>query len=78
MLRPGEPADSERVVAQSGPRAATLLHRAADAEQQGWENTMNVAYDGIRDEVAGYLELARHFSRKTLAICSTIAAISSL
>jgi 5,10-methylenetetrahydromethanopterin reductase len=61
VLRPGEPADSQRAVLQSGPRAATLLHRAADAEQQGWENTMNVAYDGIRDEVEGYLELARHF-----------------
>jgi 5,10-methylenetetrahydromethanopterin reductase len=61
VLRPGEPADSPRAVAQSGPRAATLLHRAADAEQQGWQNTMNVAYDSIRDEVEGYLELARHF-----------------
>ena len=61
VLRPGEPADSERAILQSGPRAATLLHRAADAEQQGWQNTMNVAYDGIRDEVEGYLELARHF-----------------
>ncbi|MBV9551423.1 MAG: LLM class flavin-dependent oxidoreductase [Alphaproteobacteria bacterium] len=61
VLQPGEPADSARAVAQSGPRAATLLHRAADAEQQGWQNTMNVAFDGIRDEVEGYLELARHF-----------------
>jgi 5,10-methylenetetrahydromethanopterin reductase len=61
VLRPGEAPDSERAVLQSGPRAATLLHRAADAEQQGWQNTMNVAYDGIRDEVEGYLELARHF-----------------
>jgi 5,10-methylenetetrahydromethanopterin reductase len=61
VLQPGEPLDSKRAVAQSGPRAATLLHRAADAEQQGWQNTMNIAYDGIRDEVNGYLELARHF-----------------
>jgi len=61
VLQPGEPADSPRAVAQSGPRAATLLHRAADAEQQGWQNTMNVAFDGIRDEVEGYLELARQF-----------------
>jgi 5,10-methylenetetrahydromethanopterin reductase len=61
VLQPGEPADSPRAVAQSGPRAATLLHRAADAEQQGWQNTMNVAHDGISDEVAGYLDLARHF-----------------
>jgi len=61
VLQPGEALDSPRAIAQSGPRAATLLHRAADAEQQGWQNTMNVAYDGIRDEVEGYLELARHF-----------------
>ena len=61
LLQPGEALDSPRAIAQSGPRAATLLHRAADAEQQGWQNTMNVAYDGIRDEVNGYLELARHF-----------------
>ncbi len=61
VLRPGEPADSARAVRQSGPRAATLLHRAADAEQQGWQNTMHVAFDGIRDEVEGYLDLARHF-----------------
>jgi 5,10-methylenetetrahydromethanopterin reductase len=61
VLEPGEPADSPRAVRQSGPRAATLLHRAADAEQQGWQNTMNVAPEGIADEVNGYLELARHF-----------------
>ena len=61
MLAPGEPADSPRAMAQAGPRAATLLHRAADVDQQGWDNTMNVAYEGIRDEVAGYVEMARHF-----------------
>jgi len=61
VLQPGEALDSPRAMAQAGPRAATLLHRAADAEQQGWKNTMNVAYEGIRDEVDGYLELARQF-----------------
>jgi 5,10-methylenetetrahydromethanopterin reductase len=61
VLQPGEALDSPRAMAQAGPRAATLLHRAADAEQQGWQNTMNIAYEGIRDEVDGYLELARHF-----------------
>jgi 5,10-methylenetetrahydromethanopterin reductase len=61
VLQPGEPADSPRAVAQSGPRAATLLHRAADAEQQGWQNTMQIADDGIRDEVQGYVEMARGF-----------------
>src|SRR3954470_16178959 len=45
VLRPGEAADSERAMAQAGPRAATLLHRAADADQQGWQNTMNVSHE---------------------------------
>ena len=62
VLRPGEATDSPRAMAQSGPRAATLLHRAADADQQGWQNTMNVAPEGIAEEVNGYLELARHFA----------------
>ena len=61
VLEPGESADSPRAVAQSGPRAATLLHRAADVDQQGWENTMHVAHQGIADEVNGYVEMARHF-----------------
>ena len=61
VLQPGEKLDSERAIAQAGPRAATLLHRAADVDQQGWQNTMNVAHAGIEREVAGYVELARGF-----------------
>jgi 5,10-methylenetetrahydromethanopterin reductase len=61
VLAPGEPADSPRAIAQAGPRAATLLHRAADVDQQGWDNTMKVAEEGIADAVAGYVEMARHF-----------------
>ncbi|MBV9824693.1 MAG: LLM class flavin-dependent oxidoreductase [Alphaproteobacteria bacterium] len=61
VLRPGEAADSERAMAQAGPRAATLLHRAADADQQGWQNTMQVAQEGIDDAIAGYVEMARNF-----------------
>ena len=61
VLQPGEPADSDRAVAQAGPRAATLLHRAADVDQQGWENTMNVSHEGIAEAIAGYVEMARHF-----------------
>ena len=30
VLQDGEPADSERAMAQAGPRAAVMLHRAAD------------------------------------------------
>jgi len=60
VLAPDEPADSPRAMAQAGPRAATLLHRAADAEQQGWQNTMTSAPE-LAADIAGYLELARHF-----------------
>jgi 5,10-methylenetetrahydromethanopterin reductase len=61
VLAPGEPADSPRAMAQAGPRAATLLHRAADVDQQGWDNTMKVPEEGIAEAVAGYVEMARHF-----------------
>ena len=40
--RTGEPADSPRAMAQAGPRAAVLLHRAADVDMQGWQNTSPV------------------------------------
>jgi 5,10-methylenetetrahydromethanopterin reductase len=36
ILAEGEPADSPRALAQAGPRAAMLLHRAADAALMGW------------------------------------------
>lgn len=62
VLRPGERLDSARVVAQSGPRAAVLLHRHADLDQQGWQNTTVVeAPEGIADEVRQYVEMARRF-----------------
>jgi 5,10-methylenetetrahydromethanopterin reductase len=61
VLTSGEPADSPRAMAQAGPRAATLLHRAADVDQQGWDNTMKVPEEGIAEAVAGYVEMARHF-----------------
>src|SRR3954465_9370956 len=58
VLQPGEKTDSDRAMAQAGPRAATLLHRAADADQQGWRNTMQVPHEGIAEAVAGYVEMA--------------------
>jgi 5,10-methylenetetrahydromethanopterin reductase len=61
VLQPGETADSERAIAQAGPRAATLLHRAADADQQGWQNTMNVSHEGIAEAIAGYVAMARGY-----------------
>ena len=42
VLQPGEPADSPRAMAQAGPRAAVLLHRAADLDMTGWKNTSDV------------------------------------
>lgn len=36
VLAEAEPADSPRAIAQAGPRAATLLHRAADAALGGF------------------------------------------
>ena len=62
VLRPGESLSSERVIAQSGPRAAVLLHRHADMDQQGWQNTTVVeAPEGIAAEVNAYVQMARTY-----------------
>ena len=58
MLEPGEPADSPRAMAQAGPRAAVLLHRAADLDMEGWQNTSEVP-ESVQDNVRGYVEMAR-------------------
>src|SRR5881398_245791 len=60
VLEDGEPADSPRAVAQAGPRAAMLLHRAADAALLGWPAIAAVP-PALADTVAGYVELARSF-----------------
>ena len=60
VLEPGEPVDSARATAQAGPRAAVLLHRAADLDMAGWRNTSDVP-DAVANEVAGYVEMARQF-----------------
>jgi alkanesulfonate monooxygenase SsuD/methylene tetrahydromethanopterin reductase-like flavin-dependent oxidoreductase (luciferase family) len=60
ILEEGEPADSPRAVAQAGPRAAMLLHRAADQALAGLPNA-TPAPPAIADIVAGYVELARNF-----------------
>jgi 5,10-methylenetetrahydromethanopterin reductase len=61
VLEPGEPLDSDRAIAQAGPRAAVLLHRAADEALSGLPNTSPVP-PSIADAVAGYVELAKGFS----------------
>ncbi len=60
VLEPGEAADSPRAVAQAGPRAAVLLHRAADLDMEGWQNTAEVPA-AVAAEVAGYVEMARGY-----------------
>jgi 5,10-methylenetetrahydromethanopterin reductase len=60
ILEPGEPADSPRAVAQAGPRAAMLLHRAADAALMGLP-TIAAIPPALAETVAGYVALARQF-----------------
>ena len=60
ILEEGEPADSPRAIAQAGPRAAMLLHRAADAALAGMP-MMAPMPPGVAEAVAGYVELARKF-----------------
>jgi 5,10-methylenetetrahydromethanopterin reductase len=61
VLQPGEDADSERGMAQAGPRAAVQLHRAADEALSGLPNTSPVP-EALRESVAGYVELANTFT----------------
>ena len=60
VLEPGEAADSPRAVAQAGPRAAVLLHRAADLDMEGWQNTSDTPPE-VAAEVEGYVRTARGF-----------------
>jgi len=60
VLEPGEPADSPRAMAQAGPRAAVLLHRAADMDMEGWKNTSQVP-ESVAANVAGYIAKARTY-----------------
>jgi 5,10-methylenetetrahydromethanopterin reductase len=60
VLQPGEPADSPRAVAQAGPRAATLLHRAADAALGGHPDSALLPPQ-FADLAARYVEVARGF-----------------
>lgn len=60
VLDDGEPFDSPRAMAQAGPRAAVLLHRAADEALAGLPNTSAVP-ESVAGDVDGYVELARGF-----------------
>ena len=61
VLDEGEPADSPRAIAQAGPRAAMLLHRAADAALAGLP-MMAPMPPGVAESVTGYVDLARKFT----------------
>ncbi len=60
VLEPGEPADSPRAMRQAGPRAAVLLHRAADLDMNGWKNTSPVP-PSTQKSIDGYVNMARGF-----------------
>ena len=60
VLADGEPLDSPRVLAQAGPRAAMMLHRAADAALMGWPALAPLP-GALKDSVDGYVALARNF-----------------
>lgn len=60
VLDEGEPADSPRAIAQAGPRAAMLLHRAADQALAGLPNTAPIP-PAVAEMVAGYVEIAQRF-----------------
>jgi len=60
VLQDGETADSPRAVAQAGPRAAVLLHRAADLDMEGWQNTSPVP-ESVKQQIDGYVAMARGF-----------------
>ncbi|HEY0183992.1 MAG TPA: LLM class flavin-dependent oxidoreductase [Rhodopila sp.] len=60
VLQAGEAADSDRAMAQAGPRAAVLLHRAADEALAGLPNTSPVPPE-LAEPIAGYVELAKTF-----------------
>ena len=55
VLADGEPFDSPRAIAQAGPRAAVVLHRAADEAIAGWQNSSGIP-DAAAEAVAGYVE----------------------
>ncbi|HVM80590.1 MAG TPA: LLM class flavin-dependent oxidoreductase [Stellaceae bacterium] len=57
VLAEGEPADSGRAMAQAGPRAAVMLHRAADEALSGLAPGTAMPRSA-RAEISGYIALA--------------------
>jgi 5,10-methylenetetrahydromethanopterin reductase len=63
VLQDGEPADSERAMAQAGPRAAVMLHRAADEALAGLAPGVTML-SKTTPELQAYIDLARSFEPK--------------
>ena len=63
VLQDGEPADSERAMAQAGPRAAVMLHRAADEALAGLAPGVAML-SKTTPELQAYIDLARGFEPK--------------
>ena len=61
VLQDGEPADSPRAMAQAGPRAAVMLHRAADEALAGLAAGVAML---STPEIKAYIEMARGFEPK--------------
>ncbi len=58
VLKDGEPVDSPRAMAEAGPRAAVMLHRAADEALVGLKPGVAMLRT---PEIDGYIELMRGF-----------------
>jgi 5,10-methylenetetrahydromethanopterin reductase len=58
VLADGEPADSARAMAQAGPRAAVMLHRAADEALVGLKAGVAML---STPEIDGYIEAMRRY-----------------
>ncbi len=63
VLQDGESADSERAMAQAGPRAAVMLHRAADEALAGLAPGVAML-SKTTPELQAYIDLARGFEPK--------------
>ena len=60
VLTDGEPYNSERAMAQAGPRAAVILHRAADEALAGLPNSSGIP-PAAAEAIRGYVDLAHTF-----------------
>jgi 5,10-methylenetetrahydromethanopterin reductase len=60
VLQPGEPYDSPRAIAQAGPRAAVILHRAADEAIAGLPNSSGIP-PAAAEAIHRYVDIAKRF-----------------